>query len=146
MKYVIFLLPLVSLFSIGAFAQKNFDLDAFRAEQEKIITQEAGLTPEEAKAFFPLYHEMNQKRFELNRDMRKQIKTVMSSNSVTAAQYLKIIDDRLDMHSKEVEIEKEYYVKFKKILPPEKLFKVSMAEIKMNKEILKNRDNRGGKK
>lgn len=146
MKQVIFLLPLMSFFSIGIFAQKKFDVEAFRAEQEKIITHEAGLTPEEAKAFFPLYHEMNRKRFELVREERNQIKTITAGNNITADQYLKMVDTRLEVHSKEVEIEKEYYTKFKKILPPEKLFKVSVAEMKMNREMLKNRDDRANNK
>lgn len=146
MKYTIFLLSLMSFYSIGAFAQKKFDVEAFRAEQEKIITQEVELTPEEANAFFPLYHEMNRKRFELNRDLRKQFKTITNSGNVTAAQYTKMVDDQLEVRSKEVEIEKEYYAKFKKILSPEKLFKVSIAEMKMNKEMLKKRDNRGSNK
>ena len=146
MKNIIFLLPLMSFFSIGVFAQKKIDVEAFRAEQEKIITQEVGLTPEEAKVFFPLYHEMNRKRFELNREVRKEMKAITNGGNITSAQYIKIVDDWLEVRSKEVEIEKEYYAKFKKILPAEKLFKISIAEMKMNKEMLKKRDNRGGKK
>ncbi len=145
MKHVLLLLVLMSICLSNAFAQngpKKFDANAFRAEQERIIKQEVNLTPEEANAFFPLYHEMNKKRFEANRDVRKEMKEILSSGKITDAQYLKMVDNQLDVKVKENEIEKEYYAKFKKILPAEKVFKVSMAEMKMNKELLKTRDKR----
>ncbi|MCL1943899.1 MAG: hypothetical protein FWF54_10185 [Candidatus Azobacteroides sp.] len=149
MKPILFLLTLMSIFSLGVSAQnqlrrdgQKFDVEAFRAEQEKIILQEVELTPEEARAFFPLYHEMTQKRFEINREVRREIKTIMAGKNITDAQYTKMVDSQLEVRSKEIEIVKEYYAKFKKILPPEKVFKISLAEMKMNKELIKSQVDR----
>lgn len=153
MKHILILLSFLSIMSFGAIAQKKqdqekkkFDVESFRAAQEKIILQEVDLTPEEASAFFPIYHEMNRKKFEVNREVRRQMKSMLGNNGITDAQYTKMVDDQLNARSKEAEIDKEYYARFKKILSPEKVFKVCLAEMKMNKEMLKNRDNRGNKK
>ena len=44
---------------------KRFDPARFEAELEQFITTSAGLTPNEASAFFPLYREMQKKQLSL---------------------------------------------------------------------------------
>ena len=133
------------LFAVGGYAQqekKKFDLQAYQTEKENIIKREANLTAKEADAFFPIYHEMSQKRFEVNREVRKEMKRLMSATNVSDAEYQKIIEAQIKVKEKEAAIEREYFEKFKKILPVEKVFKVSVAEAKMNQEILKKYDKR----
>ena len=140
MKQKTILLTLFLLFSIiGGYAQgrKNFDLKAFQTAKENIIKREANLTEKEANAFFPVYHEMSEKRFEANREVRKEMKRLMSATTVSDAEYQKNIEEQIKIKEKEAAIEKEYFEKFKKILPIEKLFKVYAAEAKMNREMLK---------
>ena len=140
MKYtLVILIGLFFSFSINLFAQQRSEADikAFQAEKEKIIMQEANLTQEEARLFFPLYHEMSKKRFEVNRDARKSMKLIYTQEKVSDADYQKAINNLFKAKEVELELEKEYYAKFRQILPAKKVFQVSVAEAKMTKELLK---------
>ena len=132
----------LSIFVIGGYAQekKKFDLKAYQTEKENIIKREANLTAKESDAFFPIYHEMSKKRFEVNREVRNEMKRLMSAANASDAEYQKVIEAQIKAKEKEATIEREYFEKFKKILPIEKVFKVSVAEAKMNREILKKYD------
>ena len=55
-------LMLMVVLSIKAEEQQKFSPEKFQAALEQHITNEAGLTPEEAAKFFPLYREMQQKQ------------------------------------------------------------------------------------
>lgn len=145
MKQKTILLTLIFLFTVvGGYAQqkKKFDLKAYQTEKETIIKKEANLTTDEANAFFPVYHEMSTKRFEASREVRKEMKRLQAATNVSDAEYQKFIEDQIKAKEKEAAIEREYYEKFKKILPLEKVFKVSVAEAKMNRELLKKHDKR----
>lgn len=52
------------LCATGMTAQKHhhFDPAQFQADLEQFITSEAGLTPKESAAFFPVYREMREKQ------------------------------------------------------------------------------------
>lgn len=122
-------------------AHKSERIQKFIAERQAFLSKESGMTAEEAKAFFPLYDEMNHKRFLINREVRKKIREIVNEGKkVTDAEYLKLVDDLEAIPQKEAEINKGYYAQFKKILSPEKLFKLKMAEDRFMKMTL----NHGG--
>ena len=67
------------LAAITASAQDNkrkphFSPEEFQAKQRAYITEKAELTKEEADAFFPLFFELQKKKFELERNARKDFK------------------------------------------------------------------------
>ena len=67
------------LAAITASAQDNkrkphFSPEEFQAKQRAYITEKAELTTEEADAFFPLFFELQKKKFELERNARKDFK------------------------------------------------------------------------
>ena len=61
---------------LGVVAQaqeaRKFSPEKFQAEMEQFITNEAGLTAEEAAKFFPLYREMLQKQRAIFEKVRKE--------------------------------------------------------------------------
>lgn len=118
---------------------KHFDREVFQAKRNAYITAEVGLTPEEAAVFIPLLDEMKQKMFELGHECRKFTREVRSKRKITDEEYLKNIDECLEVKVKEALLEKEYYEKFKKILSPEKLYKYRRAEYKFAREFMKDR-------
>ncbi|MCD7973544.1 MAG: hypothetical protein LUG18_12970 [Candidatus Azobacteroides sp.] len=142
MKKNFFLLFIMLVSSLAGFAQtkKTFDHDAYQAEKEKIIQGIANLSPEEAKAFFPLYHEMSHKLYEMNRSLRREMRRLSQAGHVSDAEYQKYIEEQFKVKQQQLNIEKEYYSKFKQILSPEKLFKVSVAESRMVKEMLRKQE------
>lgn len=63
MKKLFSILILFTCFCTYTQAQKNkLSKEEFRARQEAFITENAQLTPKEAKEFFPLYFELQDKK------------------------------------------------------------------------------------
>lgn len=116
---------------------RNFDREVFLAKKNAFITAEMGLTPEEAASFIPLCNELQEKMFEAGRECRKLSRDLKHNENVTDADYLKVIDECVNVNVKQAQLEKEYYEKFKKILPPMKLYKYKRAEGKFAREFMK---------
>ena len=106
-------------------------------QQKEFFTQRAGLTEEEANAFFPLYNELQQKKRELNHEIRTAMRPDMGAQP-SEEQSLKAIDAMADVNIRIAELEKEYLQKFKKVLPASKILKVQIAEEQFNSQILKD--------
>jgi len=122
-------------FSIGLFygyaqnsAGKKFDVQDFKEKRKEYIIKEVGLTKEEADQFFPLSEELLDKKYELNRAIRAKARELRQKQDATQAEYDLLVDNILDMHIKEAQLEKEYYQKFKKVLSSEKLYKFHRAD------------------
>jgi len=118
--------------------QKRQELENLKEKRIAYFTKEIGLTEEEAKEFWPLCNELEQKKFEINRNMRQEIRKVRDAQkaekNVSDAEYDRLIDTITGSKEKELEVEKEYLKKIRKILPPEKVFKYQRAEYKFAKE------------
>ncbi len=123
-------------------AQKNaprprLSPEEFRAKQEAFITKKAELSKEEAKKFFPVFFELQDKKKALNDKAWKGLKAGKNPQT-TDAKYEKIINDMLDTRIKVAELDKEYYQKFKKVLSPKKIYKVQHAEMRFHRELLRD--------
>ena len=149
MKRTIILLFLISSFISAAMAQQNkseqqrLSPTEFREKQQAFLTEQAGLTKEEAAKFFPLYFQLQDKKKELNDKAWALIKEGKEDN-LTEAQYNSILDGVYDVRIATAELEKDYYLKFKKILSPKKIYLVQKAEMRFHRELLKGMNNRAG--
>lgn len=136
MKRISIIIVLVmTMGTITAFAQQkqhnhNFDVEKHHQEQADYYAKELNLTDEERKAFIPLMEEYIHARFELNREVRVAGRELMKKETKTSADYQKVIDLGLDARIKEATLQKEYYQKFGKVLPAEKVLKYHRAEKK----------------
>jgi len=115
----------------------QFSPAEYAKQQQEFFTKNAELTPTEAEAFFPVYNELQQKKRELNREIRR-IMRQEPGTQVSEEQSLKAIDAQADVNIKIAELEKEYLQKFKQILPASKILKVQNAEEQFNSQILKD--------
>jgi len=106
-------------------------------QQKAFFTERAGLTEDEANAFFPIYNELQQKKRELNRETRR-IMRQEGGAATSEEQSLKAIDAIAETNIKIAELEKEYLQKFKKVLPASKILKIQNAEEQFNSQILKD--------
>ena len=95
----------------------QFSPTEYWKQQKAFFTEKAGLTEDESEKFFPLYNELQQKKRELNSEVRR----------MSAETNLKI-----------AQLEKEYLEKFKEVLPASKILKVQNAEDQFNSQILKD--------
>lgn len=141
MKNIFLLLVLVLGISSSVYSQddkdkKSFDLSDFKKNRALFLKKELNLTDAEAKAFIPLTEELMDKKFELNRKVWDESRDLYKKRDKTDADYEKLIDNWLDIQLKEAQLQKEYYTKFKKVLPPEKVYKYRKAEMKFNRDEL----------
>lgn len=126
------------------FAQhRHFDVDDFKKKKAEYIIKEVGLTDDEAKAFIPLSNELLDKRFELNHNIRSKNRQIREKSKKTDTDYTHMIESSFDLRAKELDLEKEYYQKFKKVLSPEKIYKYQKAESKFMKETFNKNGQKG---
>ena len=135
------LLLLISLFFLTTVAAQEkgrfMKPEDFKAKQKEFIMKRAELTEAEATAFFPLYFELQQKKFLLNGALRRKTRE-LSKDGMTEDEALMLLDETLDMKLKCDQLDKEYMEQFKKVLPASKLLKVQMAEEAFRRDLLQN--------
>lgn len=115
----------------------QFSAAEYWNQQKAFFIEKAGLTEDEAAAFFPLYNDLQQKKRELNREIRRTMRQEGGAE-ISEEQSLKAIDAQAETNIKIAELEKEYLQKFKQVLPASKILKVQNAEEQFNSQILKD--------
>lgn len=115
----------------------QFSPAEYAKQQREFFTRNAELTQEEADAFFPIYNELQQKKREINRQIR-MIMRHEGDTLISEEQSLKAIEAKADANIRIAELEKEYLKKFKEVLPASKILKVQNAEEQFNSQILKD--------
>jgi Spy/CpxP family protein refolding chaperone len=98
-------------------------------EQERIpyFTKELNLTPEEAKQFWPLYDEYQEKLHALMKKDRTLGNSIMSDES-TLSDNQKIYQEVIAIIDQKAALKKEYLEKFKTVLPLQKVNKLMYIE------------------
>ena len=138
-KHIIF--AFLFLFStLSLVAQHRFSKEDFKQKRAAFLKSELNLTPTEAARFLPLSEELMDKKFALNRDARKKARAIRDRNNVTNAEYEDVIDTWINCRVKEALLEKEYYQKFKQVLPMYKLRKYQEVDIKFMRSIMEQRE------
>lgn len=124
--------------------EQHLSREEFRARQKAFITEQAGLSKEEAAKFFPVYFELQDKKKKLN-DESWSLMRKGKGEKVTETQYGEIIGKVADNRIAADQLDKTYLDKFKKILSNKKIFLVQRAEMRFHREMLKGMNrNRGG--
>lgn len=107
------------------------------------LTDKISLTQEQAQRFWPLYNEFSDKRRDVARRMR-QLRTE-NPDGLSDQQIKDNLTQALSLRQSEVNLEKEYFDKFQKVLSIRQVGKLFIAERDFTKEVLKRvADRRGG--
>lgn len=129
----LFLFSMTFSLSISGQRPRKFDPQQFEKQLHQYIATEAGLTPGEAAAFFPLFDEMQRKQRLLFDKMRIYMHTNTDDNraSLKAIQAM----DNNDLEIKK--LQKEYHQKFCKVLPAGKVLQILKADDKFHRKAFK---------
>ena len=113
--------------------QQKFDPDKFQADMRKFITDRAMLTEDEATKVFPMFLEMKAKERKLFESQRKGMKMPQTDEDFKQAieNY-----DKIDFQVKT--LQKNYHLKFLKVLPAKKVFLVIRADDDFKKMMFRN--------
>lgn len=118
----------------GEFRQKMEE--RIKTQHIAFISNRLQLTPKEAEQFWPLFNEFHSKQ----KTMREAARTDRQKpfDEMTDAEVEKLIAGELDLQSRELELRKEYYQKFKAIISVKKIAKLYRAERDFKMTILEN--------
>ena len=134
MIHILMLFIVCSLSAVQA-QHSTMNKQEFRQKQKQFLTEKASLSPQEAKAFFPLYFELQDKKHDLNKaawiNLRKEQKS-----QLTDEQYSEIIDDVAKARIAADELEYDYIKKYKEILPAKKIYRIQRAEMHFHRALL----------
>jgi hypothetical protein len=142
MKKILFTSLFILLAAVTANAQENqkhrphFSPEEFQARQKAYITEKAALTTDEAEAFFPLFFELQKKKFELERNARKDFKR-NRNEQMTEDECRKFVYNMADVKIEIAKLEREYTDKYLNVLSPCKLRKVQHAEGSFQRDLMK---------
>lgn len=138
MKAQYLLLALACILCLPTNAQKRDKCseEEFRNKKQAYITEEAGLTAEEAAQFFPIYFELQNKKKDINRSAW-EIAQRGKAPQTTEEEYGNILNEFINAEMQNTELDKEYLKKYQSVLSNKKIYKVLCAEIKFNRNMLK---------
>lgn len=151
-KTIVFVITLFA-FTTTFFAQeqkrkednkKRFSLEEFQNRQREFITKHARLTPEEAEAFFPIFFELQKKKWLINKEARDKVESKYGKEH-SEEKSLLIVNEFADAKIKIAELEKEYIEKYLKAISAKKILGVQRAEDNFQKDMLKRMWDRGRK-
>jgi hypothetical protein len=126
-------LMLMVVLGVKAEEQQKFSPEKFQADLEQFITNEAGLTTEEAAKFFPLYREMQQKQRVVYNKMRELFK--IPSDEAASKRAIQ----RRDQYELELkQIAQTYHNKFLRVVSATKVYKTIIAEDQFHRRAFRN--------
>lgn len=132
-KYIFLIMCLVISRNLAAQSNKEKIQDL----RVTIVAREVKLTPQEAKIFWPVYNEWQDKLDALKQN-RKEFKKVRENpESFTDKEVEAYLSSELYVRQKEAELFKEYNDKLKRILPLKKVALVYRAEEEFKKELIR---------
>jgi len=107
------------------------------------ITNRVSLTQEQAQKFWPLYNEFSARRRELNKNGRMLRRDI--TESMSDQQIRENLTQSFTLRQQELNLEKEYFDKFQKVITLRQVAQLFMAERDFTKEVIKRvADRRGG--
>ncbi len=129
---------LFCIFALSAMAQPGTKRDKIEALRVSFISSKVSLTTQENQMFWPLYNEYNDKADNIKKSFRQQFVKDVDFNTLSDKEAEAYLIAELLVKQKEYELSKEYYEKFKKVLPIKKIALIKRAEEDFKKELIKN--------
>lgn len=119
--------------------------EKFRQDKYNFFVETMELSDEQATQFIALYNELEKKRYEMGRDVRREAHQIMKDENVADEKYQAAADRAAALPKKIVALEEEYYQKFRQILTPRQQFLYHRCETEFQKSLI-NKKCKGGKK
>ena len=113
------------------------------------LSQRLNLTSAEAEKFWPIYNEFRAEQDKLRKERMDNMQTVRKAggiDSMSDADVQKLVNMETEIETKQVELRKEYVVKFQQAIPLRKVAKFFVAEEEFKRYLLnelKRRDRNG---
>lgn len=102
------------------------------------LSEEMGLMPEEAQTFWPLYNARESELQKARQSVRERLLGLRERKSMMSAEaYADSVSQLyLGLWQREAEVRRSYHERLKKALPPEKLARFYLAELRLLRRAL----------
>lgn len=132
------LIAVCCLAGLSALAQPVSKRDKIDALRVTFINEKVNFTAAESQAFWPLYNEYNDKIDQARKSFRQQCVKNIDFTTLSDKEAETYLNAELNLKQKEYELYKEYFEKFKKVLPVKKVALLRRAEEEFRKELIRN--------
>ena len=134
------LIILSLLTSLMGMAQQRLDpqtLELIKAKKIAFLTEQIGLTSQDAQKFWPVYNELDHEKFLLMDKKRElELRSESANRGLKETDYRQLAMEMASIHTKEGKLIEEYNMKFLNILSAEKVVKLYLAESKFRATLL----------
>ena len=136
MKNLIILLFV--LYTCFSFSQNESKNDKVETMKIAFLTNKLNLTAKEAQLFWPLYNEYSQKMETHRKSKKSEFDEIKSKNATPSDKEISaFMEEVFSTKQKELDLQKEYYTKYTKILPMKKVALLYQAENQFKKDLLR---------
>ena len=129
---------IILFFAFISKSQSNSKRDKIDELRVAFITTKVKLTNQETQQFWPLDNELNDKLENLKKTYRLNYIKNFNAELLTDKEAEALLTADFILKQKEIDLNKEYYEKYKKILSIKKIALIKMAENDFKKELIKN--------
>ncbi len=135
MKKILFILVLMCSFSSWSQESKSDKVEALKIA---FLTDKLELTSKEAQTFWPLYNEYNSKMEKLRKSKKSDFDELKNKGENLSDKELEVlVKEVFASKQKELDLQKEYYDKYVKVLPVKKVALLYQAENQFKRELLR---------
>lgn len=110
--------------------------------REEFFNRELQLSPQEAKAFWPLYNDFRSKERELKAKLRDGRRLEL----MTDAEAERYLEEYLDVEEQQLALKREYFGKFKQVINIRKIAMLNRTERQFKKSLLNKLQERRGRR
>ena len=141
MKHFVIIAVMAMLVSAAGYAQEQkdrckFSPQEFMHKRDEFIANKAGLTAKEATSLFPIYHEIERKKFDIDRKIGKLMHDGNRPNiNEKEAQKILAEIDRLQLEK--ARLDNTFHQKGRKVAASSKILRVMHADWEFSRHVLK---------
>jgi len=135
MKKILYIIVLLCSFSSWSQESKSDKVEALKIA---FLTNKLELTSKEAQTFWPLYNEYNTKMEKLRKSKKSDFEDLKNKGeNVSDKEIESSINEVFATKQKELDLQKEYYEKYTKVLSMKKVALLYQAENQFKRELLR---------
>ncbi len=152
-KVKLFLL-ILAFTPLALFSQDNTQQDNKQDRRDRVetmhiayLSQRLNLTSGEAQKFWPIYNQYKADQDELRKQRQQNVQAVKNAGGVdnmSDADVKKLIATETDLETRELELRKQYVIKFQQAIPIQKVAKFFIAQDEFKRFLLNQLSKRRG--
>ncbi len=116
----------------------GFTPQKFRKELQTFITTEAGFSPQESKAFFPLFFEMKATLRNLHHKKIKALRVAASNAHLSEKDYNRILDQVASFEKQKEKVERDQLSRLRRLVGAKKLLKALDADERFGRRMFRS--------